>query len=278
MELLRFYAEEYVRLIKDLHDLYVSFCMEVHKDTAEPDHTEFVKDAKEVFARAAMSCAKIGLQVSAKHANELLTFRVSSLSASDIEALRDNIQRELSCHFYVGISPERKEAFTSSRIGWEEVCRDFPDAIEDIEEMQKCFALCRYSAAVFHSLLVVEHGLVRLGKKIGVTDPKEGWDASTRKLAAIVVAGREKNETGLSFEYLEQLNASVHVMKFAWRNKVNHATGKPLVMGGGFAPYVAEEIITATRNFMRQLGDGLRERRGDSEQNCPVQQPERSQV
>jgi hypothetical protein len=106
--------------------------------------------------------------------------------------------------------------------------------------------------------MVAEHGLVYLGKVLGVTDPKEGWDASSKKLASIVQDGHTRNSTGLDFAFLEQVNASVQVMKLAWRNKVNHATGKPIVMGGGFAPYVTEEIISATRSFVRLLTEGLK--------------------
>src|SRR5260370_36038779 len=105
--------------------------------------------------------------------------------------------------------------------------------------------------------MVVEHGLVYLGKIVGVTDPKEGWNASAKTLASIVQEGHSKNSIGLDFGFLEQVNECVQVMKFAWRNKVNHATGKPIVMGGGFAPYVTEEIISATRSFLRLLTEGL---------------------
>jgi hypothetical protein len=163
----------------------------------------------------------------------------------------------LSCHFFVGISPDRIEAYTKSLVGWEEISSKFPFATEDIEEMNKCFALCRYTAAVFHSLLVVEHGLVELGKVMAVTDPKEGWDASCRKLEAIVEAGYKANTTGLNFDFLTQLNVCIQSMKLAWRNKVNHATGKILVMGGGFAPYVAQEIMMSSRAFMRRLAEGI---------------------
>jgi hypothetical protein len=138
-----------------------------------------------------------------------------------------------------------------------DITKRFPAATEDIEEMNKCYALCRYSASVFHSLLVMEHGLVALGKLLGVTDPKEGWDASCKKLEAIVKAGRNANPTELEFEFIEQVNVCIQTIKLAWRNKVNHATGKPVVMHGGFAPYVAEETIAATRSFMRRLAEGL---------------------
>jgi hypothetical protein len=255
LELLRFYAEAYVSLAKDLLDLQV--CLQL--DQAGSGETTEDSHIKISLETAVMQCRLIGLQVSAKHAEELLgKLKRRALTDEDVKALHENIERELSCQFFVGIPPSRVEAFTKSLEGWEEIGNKFPTAIEDIEEMSKCYALCRYSAAVFHSLMVAEHGLVYLGKVLGVTDPKEGWDASSKKLASIVQDGHTRNSTGLDFAFLEQVNASVQVMKLAWRNKVNHATGKPIVMGGGFAPYVTEEIISATRSFVRLLTEGLK--------------------
>jgi hypothetical protein len=253
LELLRFYAEVYIRITKELFDLKVCAQIEEADGGLTPELKSGIEGHLEITKRC---CEKIGLQVSAIHADELLlALKIGTLSSRDIEPLHKNIERELSCRFYVGISEDRKAAFCESLKGWEDITKKFSAATEDIEEMNKCYALCRYPAAVFHSLLVLEHGLVALGRLVGTTDPKEGWDASCKKLADIVKAGRTANTTGLNFEVLEQLNTCIQVIKLAWRNKVNHAVGKPIVMHGGFAPYVAEEIISATRGFMRRLAE-----------------------
>jgi hypothetical protein len=203
-------------------------------------------------------CARINLQVCVKHAEELLQSAESGmLGAKEIVALKQNVVRELSCQYFVGIAPERQGVFENGRKDWEDVLSNFPDATDDVEEMNKCYALCRYPAAVMHSLMVVEHGLVVLGPRIGATDPKEGWDASCRQLERVIKAGRGMNTTGLDFDQLDQLNTCIQVMKTAWRNKINHATGKPILLHGGFAPDVAEEIISSSRGFMRRLATVL---------------------
>lgn len=256
LELLRFYAETYCRLAKDLYDLEV--CLYADEKQHEGPVAETLEMAHGVLISAKIKCEEIGLQVSAVHVKELQErSRSNTISSNDVRGLHENIDRELGCHFFVGVAENRKAFYCESLKDWAKVTEKFPSATEDIEEMNKCFALCRYSASVFHSLMVVEHGLVALGKLLSITDPKEGWDASCKALERIVAAGYKENKTGLPFEFLEQLNACVQAMKFAWRNKVNHATGKPLVMSGGFAPYVAEEIISTTRRFMRRLAEGL---------------------
>lgn len=258
LELLHFYAEKYLQLVTDLQDLEICTQLdEASDDKAEAETTR--ETAKTLLVDAAQCCDAIGLHVSLVHAGELIeVVKNSSLPSEDVKALRQNIQRELSCHFFVAIHDSRKEAFCESRKGWEDIAETFPRSIDEIEEMNKCFALCRYSAAVFHSLLVVEHGLVDLGIIICASDNKLGWDASCRKLKAVVEAGYDANKTGLDFNFLDQLNACAQTMKLAWRNKVNHATGKIVVLSGGFAPDVAEEIIFATRGFMRRLAEGIK--------------------
>lgn len=254
MELLRFYAERYINIIKDLVDVETM----MRREETRGELSDQLKKAIQINIEVARhGFEDIGLQVCVKHADELLlALSIGMLRAHNIEALHENMRREISCQFLVGIAPERKAAFCESLKGWEDVIKAFPSATDDVEEMNKCFALCRYSAAVFHSLLVVEHGLITFGKKIGATDHKEGWDATCKKLQSIVDAGHSQNTTGIDFSFLEQVNACIQAMKFAWRNKVNHAAGKITVMGGGFAPYVAQDIISATHNFMARLQEG----------------------
>jgi hypothetical protein len=256
LELLRFHAESYVGMSKLLHDF--SLCLSTEEAQSNSVSGEDLLTARQYLEMAKAGCEEIGLQVCTKHAEELLRSVDSGLITSpQIGALLQNIERELSCHFFVGIPPERVKLFTESRLGWEQVIARFPRTVDDVEEMNKCFSLSRYQAAVFHSLMVMEHGLVELGQKIGATDHREGWDASCKKLAEIVGAGYKANTTDLDYAFLEQLNTCVQAIKLAWRNKVNHATGKPNVISGGFACDVAEEIISATRGFMRRLAERL---------------------
>ena len=56
--------------------------------------------------------------------------------------------------------------YSIPRKGWEDILEGFPDTLTDVEEACKCFALSRYPAAVFHSIQMVEAGLIELGKFI----------------------------------------------------------------------------------------------------------------
>ena len=60
-----------------------------------------------------------------------------------------------------------------------------------------------------------------------------------------------------NFPFIEQMQGTVTALRNAWRNKISHAHGKLVLMTSEFAPDVAEEIIMATRAFMRRLATEL---------------------
>ena len=68
-----------------------------------------------------------------------------------IAEIRSRLDDELSTLLFFRLPAERAHYFDNYREGWEEVIARFPETISDIEEMSKCFALSRYTAAVFHS-------------------------------------------------------------------------------------------------------------------------------
>src|SRR5207237_738480 len=122
----------------------------------------------------------------------------------------------------------RKKAFDNPREKWEQVIDRFPDTVLDVEESAKCFALSRYAAAVFHSIQIVEYGLIELGKFIKVNDPKSGWTAVSNKLDQIIKT-EHKNRSDFEkqyFSFLEQMQGTVTSLKNAWRNKISHAQGR----------------------------------------------------
>jgi hypothetical protein len=161
----------------------------------------------------------------------------------------------MSEHMFLSLTPEEARYFQEPSKGWEPVIDRFPDAVTDIEEASKCFALSRYAAAIYHSLQVVEIGLIELGELIVVSDPLTGWSATTNRLNKILgtnylhrTAFQQQNTP-----FLEQIHATIQAMRSAWRNKVSHAQGKLILLTKDFTPDVTEEILLASRGFMRRL-------------------------
>jgi hypothetical protein len=139
------------------------------------------------------------------------------------------------------------------------VAQRFPKIGDDIEEASKCYALSRYSAAVFHSVQIIEIGLIELGSFLNVKDPNSGWTAVSAALKKVIEKSH-KDRTEFERQYfksLEQIQGTVEGLKNAWRNKISHAHGRLVVMTAEFSPEVAEEILLASRSFMRRLAEDL---------------------
>ncbi|MFQ6028779.1 MAG: hypothetical protein ACE5Q6_14950, partial [Dehalococcoidia bacterium] len=178
---------------------------------------------------------------------------------SYITVLRQALKTELESTFFLPVDYSVARYYREPGRDWEEVIDRFGDTVFDIEEANKCYALGRYAASVFHSLQVVEHGLLALGTFMQIPDPRSGFTAVANELDRIL----KKRYPELSeFEkthrpFFEQINASVQAMKNAWRNKISHAQGKSVLLSADFTPAVTMEILTASRAFMRRLATEL---------------------
>ena len=160
---------------------------------------------------------------------------------------------------FFALTVRESSLFKNPREGWNASITRFPSIVDDVVEVSKCFALSRYSAAVFHSVQIVEAGLIELDTFIGVSDPRSGWTAVSKALDAIVqkpYKDRTRFEKR-NFEFLEQMQGTVLALKNAWRNKISHVQGRLVVMSTEFSPEIAEEIMFATRAFIRRLAEGI---------------------
>jgi hypothetical protein len=135
--------------------------------------------------------------------------------------LQERLVDEMDSQFYWALNVSEAERFTNPRKGWAEIVERFLDCLTDVEEASRCLALSRYAAAIFHSVQVVEVGLIELGKLIGVTDPLSGWTATTNRLHSIIKKGHEARTPfeRQHFAFLEQMHGTVEGLKNAWRNK-----------------------------------------------------------
>ena len=182
--------------------------------------------------------------------------RLSIILPAKLEELNGRLESELSHRLFLHLRSDRRKYYDEPRDGWEEVISRFGSTVSDIEEMSRCFALSRYAASVYHSTQVIELGLIELGKLVSVKDPLSGFTAVSKALENIVVKKTydERSEFERThFKFLEQMHGTVVGIKNAWRNKIDHAQNKLVLMTPDFSPDVAEEIILATRAFMRRL-------------------------
>ena len=166
---------------------------------------------------------------------------------------------EASKTVFFTINAAESAHYSSPRLKWEEIITRFPITLDDIEEARKCLALSRYAAAVFHSVQIVEHGMIALGEFMKVKDHLPGFTATTRELTRVLKLEYKDRDAfqRRHFVFFEQVNAEIAPLQAAWRNKISHAEGKLTLLTADFHPDVAEEIVMATRGLMRRLATDL---------------------
>lgn len=209
-------------------------------------------------------CSSLGLTASAATVKKIERLCGEAEPHSDalmdlMRELQGRLRDELEAITFFSLTDRDANYYDKPRDGWLNIIARFPDIVLDVEEASKCLAFARYPAAVFHSVQIVERGLIEVGKFIGVADPLSGWTAVAKRLKQIV---ETKHDDRAAFEqanypFIEQLQGTVEALKNAWRNKISHAHGKLTVMTADFSAEVAEDILYASRTFMRRLADGL---------------------
>lgn len=224
-------------------------------------------DRRQVFDDIVQGCRELELiasMVSARKIQELLSEDNPSPERFHelVIELQGRMIDEMSMPRFFSFSLGEVEYYNNPTKDWDEVIQRFPSAITDIEEMGKCFALSRYAGAVFHSVQAIECSLIEFGKFLEVKDPKSGWTAVIGKLATLVSKTKYPDlppHFQNHFAFLEQMHATISALNNAWRNKISHAQGRLVLMTSEFNQDVAEEIIVASRSYMRRLATELPE-------------------
>ena len=170
--------------------------------------------------------------------------------------LREGFTDELSTKLSFQLPHSRKDLFEKPLDKWASIAQRFPESIRDIEEASKCFAFSRYAACVFHCVQVMEHGLIRLGSFLTIKDSISGWTSVASELKRII-SKKYQDRTDFEkqhFHFIEQMQGTVEALK----NKISHAHAQRLVLvNSDFTSDIADDIMNATRSFMRRLAEEL---------------------
>lgn len=230
----------------------------------EPIPAESTDSAVALYQEVREECVRLDLRASSISAERVISAFKERKTRLEIvgvlEELSHRVADELACRFFLQLSIAESDRYEKWGDGWEEIVGEFPDTTRDVEEMNKCFALGRYTASMFHALHVAEWGAIRLGDLIGVEDAKRGWGATKRKLKEIMDGGHAKLPPTLSgkYDFLEQMNREIESMSLAWRHKVDHAANHlHIVPNTDFTPDIAQHVIGAVRIFMIRLSEGI---------------------
>lgn len=219
--------------------------------------------------RLRAECQEHSLPVSAGYIDQVLAY-IESLKGqgkeitkerfiTNMNGIEERICQELHDLWFFRMPDENVGFYEGSRERFgQKVIDAFPNAMYDIEEAGKCFALGRSTATVFHLMRVMEIGLFALGKSLN--DPNwdphnnRSWHSILHKCDKEIAKKKEDRaqEWKEDEEFYMSVTANIHAVKNAWRNPTMH-------VGKKYTNEEAADIFNAVRTFMRHLATKLQE-------------------
>jgi len=175
-----------------------------------------------------------------------------------LKQLRERSEDELKAQFFLHLDLKEAVQFQNPEAEWQKAINVFPKIRHNVQECAKCFALQRYGASVFHVLQVAEFGVIKLADVFGVSGDKPGWGSLQRLQTLRSTPYSQRTGTAqLHSKLLDEFVDLAIVMKDRWRHKLDHVDNQIQWFDTDFSPEVAQEIILATRGFMRKLASDL---------------------
>jgi hypothetical protein len=142
---------------------------------------------------------------------------------SAMQELKNRIEDDLESCKYVAIDSSKEQFFSNENLFGDKVADKFPASCEDISEAGKCFALSRYTAAVFHLMRAMEHAIHILGSTHDVTiADKNGNSLSWGGLVANINAKTVSLPEGEIKRKWHEAGSLLYYVKEAWRNGTMH--------------------------------------------------------
>ena len=91
-----------------------------------------------------------------------------------ILTFRDDIIAEVIGNLFLRLDPDKRALYQNPVLSAQAVAI-FPDAERDMSAAARCLSLDEYDACVFHSMKVLEIGLVWMAEKFGVRTQHQNW-------------------------------------------------------------------------------------------------------
>ncbi len=167
------------------------------------------------------------------------------------------VRRELKIIPMMFLSSREKELYEQPIKGWESVIERWEHIKTDVEESSRSFACNRYAAAIFHSLLVAEFGIIQMGQLLNVAGDKPGWSCVERLQK--IIDKKYSDRSPLEQQHSKFLQDTMHLIAAVkdWRHKISHVDNRLIWLNTDWSPQQAEEIMIATRGLMRKLAHEL---------------------
>jgi hypothetical protein len=165
-----------------------------------------------------------------------------------VQELRLRMHDELKSRLFLYVPAIEATFYGVKEAFGEKVAAKFRGTATDIESSGDCIALGLSTASVFHLMRVMERGVQRFGKRLGITLVGEkNWqnildeiNKAIKGMPDLPPAAKKKKAA------LAAASANLFNVKLAWRNPVMHPKES-------YAPEEASEIYATVKRFMEHL-------------------------
>jgi len=158
---------------------------------------------------------------------------------------------------YIGVD---EHFFSEPLRDWQPVVELLPQVNDDVEEANKCFALERYGASVFHLMRISEAAALELGKIVDPTDHKPQFSSVLKKIDNLVQKTKwqdwpveAQSHKPLFVDALPRLYA----VKDSWRDKFTHFDIHIVPTTPTWTRERALDVYNCTLSLMNMLAERL---------------------
>jgi hypothetical protein len=209
-------------------------------------------------------CERLDLPMSALHASQLkkqveefavmMDTKVTERMAATLGV---TIENELSLRAFFAVSPEKTKFYNDTVDPFGAVVSGaFPSASFDATEANRCYALSRSTACVFHLMRVLEIGLTVFATRFNVPSSHTNWHNIIEGIEKAVRDMPNDPQRSPDWkdqqEFFSQAASYFMIVKDAWRNYTAHMRGK-------YTEEEAETMLINVRGFMQKLATRLHE-------------------
>jgi len=163
--------------------------------------------------------------------------------------LAQSIEDESKSRVFIVLDPKLQKLYTNPQGEWTNVINAYPRITREAEEASKCLALERPTAAVFHCMRIMEHGLKLIARELGIPYAPSWesylWQINKKSSEAYQKKSAEWKQ---SEPFFCELLGDLMAVKTAWRNPTMHIVRD-------YMPNEASEVYSSVRTFLTRLAN-----------------------
>lgn len=171
--------------------------------------------------------------------------------------LEENIVVETNAFLFFAVPPNRLSWYQDPQraFGQSTVDTFSADISLDVRDACQCYALGQWTACVFHSMRILEHGLRVLAEEVGLTMEAielENWKTIIDRIEKAIREMEAEPKTPKKSERVQfyaEAAIQFRYFKDAWRNHVSHSRVS-------YDEQKAIVVLTHVRDFMQHLAYG----------------------